>query len=72
MIQDHRRCVDFGRELPNPFWNQPEEICKKKREDIAFSFFLLSASMYASARSGSHGAAAKFVTITLPVYALWG
>lgn len=55
MIQDHRRRVDFGRELPNPFWNQPEEIYKK--EDIAFPLFVLSASMYASARSGSYGAA---------------
>lgn len=70
MIQGHCRCVDFGRELPNPFWNQPVEICKK--EDVAFPFFVLSASMYASAQSGSYRAAGKFVTITLPVYALWG
>lgn len=69
MIQDHHRCVNFGRQLQS-YAGISRSFAKKKK--YIASFFLLSASMYTRTWSGSDEAAGKFVTITLAVYALRG
>lgn len=71
MIQDNRRCVNFGRQLQS-YTGISRSFAKKKKKKYIASFFLLSASMYTRTWSGSDKAAGKFVTITLAVYALRG